>query len=152
MSPTRARGAGSLRLVARIAAFQAAEDGSKPSGSTNATVPLRLTAGCRTLNAVIVVRIHEGEPIHSQPCRCSSAARAALSYGEGRLFKSTRRHHFFATSPLPPILAHQFLRTNPAVVQRPERLIVAQETAVRPRLPGTNSERLQHGDIDRGVA
>jgi hypothetical protein len=26
---------GSLRLVARIAAFQAAEDGSKPSGSTN---------------------------------------------------------------------------------------------------------------------
>ena len=25
-------------------------------------VPLRLTAGCRTLNAAIVVRIHEGEP------------------------------------------------------------------------------------------
>ena len=25
--------------------------------------PLRLTAGCRTLNATIVVRIHEGEPM-----------------------------------------------------------------------------------------
>src|ERR1700737_1208390 len=29
--------------------------------------PLRLTAGCRTLNARIVVRIHEGEPILGPP-------------------------------------------------------------------------------------
>jgi hypothetical protein len=28
--------------------------------------PLRLTAGCRTLNARIVVRIHEGEPIQGK--------------------------------------------------------------------------------------
>ncbi len=63
--------------------------------------PLRLTAGCRTLNAAIVVRIHEGEPLpfrrrpperSPRTSRRSSAVRAALSYGEGRLFKSTRRH------------------------------------------------------------
>ena len=57
---------GSLRLLARIALFQSAGDGSKPSGSTK-SFPLRLTAGCRALNAVVVVRIHEGEP-----SRCSS--------------------------------------------------------------------------------
>jgi hypothetical protein len=106
-----ARGLGlrSLRLVARIAAFQAAEDGSKPSGSASVpepkeaprgrtnfgigtAVPLRLTAGCRTLNAVIVVRIHEGEPFIHNHAGVAQRSRAALSYGEGRLFKSTHRH------------------------------------------------------------
>jgi hypothetical protein len=33
----------------------------------HALFPLRLTAGCRTLNAVIVVRIHEGEPEFRMP-------------------------------------------------------------------------------------
>ena len=54
-------------------------------------------------------------------CRRSSADRAALSYGEGRLFKSTRRHHF------------------PAVVQRSERLNVTQEAGGSTPPPGTNS-------------
>src|ERR1700730_13802810 len=31
-------------------------------GPFTTAFPLRLTAGCRTLNATIVVRIHEGEP------------------------------------------------------------------------------------------
>jgi hypothetical protein len=92
--------------------------------------PLRPTAGCRTLNAAIVVRIHEGEPLsvrrlppeHCTPGRRSSAVRAALSYGEGRLFKSTRRH--------------QCGGSVPAVVQRRERLNVARETAVRFRPQG----------------
>ena len=104
-----ARGLRSLRLVARIAAFQAAEDGSKPSGSASVPepkeaprgrtnfgigtpVPLRLTAGCRTLNAVIVVRIHEGEPFIHNHAGVAQRSRAALSYGEGRLFKSAHRH------------------------------------------------------------
>src|SRR5262245_40656890 len=76
-SGTIRSGSRSLRLLARIADFHPAEDGSKPSGSTSAQtrtlqdsvnfgieqfVPLRLTAGHCTLDAEIVVRIHEGEP------------------------------------------------------------------------------------------
>ena len=85
-------------------------------------VPLRLTAGCRTLNAVIVVRIHEGEPMHSQ----NHAGVAQRQEQRSHTAKVGCSNQPTGTNFLAPIFW-----TNPAVVQWPERLIVAQETAVR---------------------
>ena len=90
-------------------------------------VPLRLTAGCRTLNAAIVVRIHEGEPTRNAgvaqrqsgalirrrsvvqinpPAPAFPAARLRLAShlrGEGCPPKPWRRR----AMPTRPSLAHQ---------------------------------------------
>ena len=85
------------------------------------------------MNAAIVVRIHEGEPTLSRSnalriertlerpryCRCSSA--------------TEQRSHTAKVG-----CSSQPTGTNPAVVQRPERLNVAQEVDGSTPSPGTN--------------
>ena len=90
-------------------------------------LPLRLTAGCRTLNAAIVVRIHEGErrcssaeerrshtakvgcsnqPTGTNPCG-SSVARTPECESGGRRFDSVPRDHFCAVHPGPGQRGHR---------------------------------------------
>jgi hypothetical protein len=112
-----------LRLLARIPAFQAGETGSIPVGSA-ISLPLRLTAGCRTLNAVIVVRIHEGER------RCSSAEERRSHTAKGGCSNQPTGTNFES-------------ELIPAVVQWSERLNVNQVTHVR---------FVPQGPIERGCS
>ena len=54
----------SVRLLAKIALFQSAGDGSKPSRSTR--LPLGRAARCRTLTPARLVRLQQGLPIRRE--------------------------------------------------------------------------------------
>lgn len=88
----------------------------RPCLDERSLFPLRLTAGCRTLNAAIVVRIHEGEPTRNA---------GVAQRKSGALI---RRRSVVQISPPAPI---------PAVVQWPERLNVNQEVGGSTPSPGT---------------
>ena len=102
-------------------------------------VPLRLTAGCRTLNAAIVVRIHEGEPTRNAGVaqRQSGALIRRRSVVQisppAPAFAASRLR--LASHSVAKIARRSFseggLQNIPAVVQRSERLNVDQVTHVR---------------------
>jgi hypothetical protein len=94
--------------------------GSNPLGRT-ISLPLRLTAGRRTLNAAIVVRIHEGER------RCSSAEERRSHTAKGGCSNQPTGTNFES-------------ELIPAVVQWSERLNVNQEVGGSTPSPGTNSD------------
>ena len=92
------------------------------------SLPLRLTAGRRTLNAAIVVRIHEGER------RCSSA-------------EERRSHTAKGGCSNQPTGTNRESWLIPAVVQWSERLNVNQEAGGSTPSPGTIFSAHDHGGV-----